>query len=121
MNAFLIGLSWRDPEEVASFVRMGLDDDSRWSTGIFITAGDKATALSWGNEVGKKFMDFLFANKNYQPKELELFCWVEEDPPKSSWKHCLDFFQRIQIGQHPEFQKMTADAYGDWCKKAGRS
>ena len=121
MSAFLVGLSWRDPEEVAAFVRIGLDDDSRCATGIFIVAENKTVALSWGTEICKRYLDFLFANKNYRFEELEIFCWVEEDPQKSSWTHCLDFFPRVQVGQNPEFQKMTADAYSDWCKKAGIS
>jgi hypothetical protein len=119
MNAFLIGLSWCDPEEVRAYVCAGLDDDPRCSTGLFIMAEDEAAALSWGNEVSQKYLGFLFAEKNYQPEQLEVHCWVEADPQDCSWAHCLDFFQRVQVGQVPEFPKMTAEAYLNWCKNAG--
>lgn len=121
MSPFLVGISWCDPEEVAAFVRVGLDDDPRCSTGIFIIAKNEAEALSWGETIGNKFMDFLFKDKNYQQKELELFCWIEKDPEQSRWKHCLNFFQTVSVGQFPEFKGMTAEAYSDWCKKAGIS
>jgi hypothetical protein len=119
MNAYLIGLSWRDPEEVRAYVCAGLDDDPTCSTGLFITAEDKAAALSWGNEVCRKYMGYLFAGKNYSAKELDIFCWVEAEPKNCPWTHCLDFFQRVQVGQDPEFLKMTAEAYVEWCNKAG--
>jgi hypothetical protein len=121
MNSYLVGLGWCDPEEVRAYVCAGLDDDARCSTGIFVIAKDKTEALSWGTEVCKKYMGYLFAGKIYRLEELEIFCWVEEDPQKSRWKHCLDFFQKVHTGQAPEFPKMTVEAYVNWCKKAGIS
>lgn len=118
MNTYLIALSWCDPEQVAAYVRVGLDDDPRCATGLFITAENEAAALAWANEVCQKYMAYLFAGKNYLLKDVEIFCWVD-DVQKTCWKHCLDFFQKVQVGQVPEFPKMTTEAYIEWCKKAG--
>jgi hypothetical protein len=119
MKAYLVGLSWCDPEEIRAYVCAGLDDDPTCSTGLFVMAENEAAALSWGNEVCRKYMGYLFAGKNCSEEELDTFCWVDADPQNSRWTHCLDFFQRVQTGQVPEFQKMTAEAYVNWCKKAG--
>jgi hypothetical protein len=121
MNPFLIGLSWCDPEEVAACKRAGLDDDPRCSTGIFINADTAEEALYWGEAVANKYMEFLFREKNYVPEALEVFCWIEANPASSSWKHCLAFFQRIPVGQNPDFRELTTEAYSAWCRKMGES
>jgi hypothetical protein len=121
MTAFLVALSWCDPEEVAACKRGGLDDDPRCSTGIFIEASTGDEALAWGKAVADKYMEFLFREKKYAPEALELFCWIKPDPRGSSWKHCLEFFPRVSVGQFPEFHRMTTEAYSQWCKQAGVS
>ena len=83
MNAFLIAISWCDPEEVAAYKRVGLDDDPRCSTGIFIEAGTVSDALAWGKAVANKYLEFLFQEKTYPPEALEVFCWAEEKPEQS--------------------------------------
>jgi len=117
MSAFFVGISWCDPEEVAACKRVGLDDDPRCSTGVFIDASTGDEALSWGKAVASKYVEFLFREKNYAPEALEVFCWVEADPGQSSWKHCLEFFQRVSVAQYPDLHKMTTEAYSEWCKK----
>jgi hypothetical protein len=119
MSAFLIAISWNDPEEVAAYKRVGLDDVPSCSTGIFIHADTVDHALSWGSTVLKKFTEFLFPQKDYALEALELHCWVEVNPEDSSWKHCLDFFPHILVGQYPDFQNMTAEAYSEWCRNKG--
>ena len=119
MNTFLIGMSWCDPEEVAAFKRMGLDDDTRCSTGLFVVAENPDEAVKWANSVLEKFMTHLFEGKQYALESLELFCWLEQEPGRSSWKHCLDFFPKVSLGEYPDFQKMTPEAYSDWCKRMG--
>jgi hypothetical protein len=121
VSAFLIGISWSDPEEVAACKRVGLDEDPRCSTGIFIQAATAEDASSWGNEVAKNYLKFLFDQKKYAPETFQLFYWIEESPDQSSWKHCLEFFQKVPVGQFPDFQKMTTEAYTQWCRKVGMS
>jgi hypothetical protein len=121
MNAFLIGMSWCDPEEVAAYKSAGLDDDPRCSTGVFVVAENSDEAVKWANSVAKEFMGYFFRGEQYAIESLELFCWVEQEPELSSWKHCLDFFQRVSLGEYPDFQKMTPQAYSDWCKRMGLS
>ena len=121
MSTFLVGISWCDPEEVAACKRVGLDDDVSCSTGLFIDADSGDDALSWGNAVAKKYMKFLFSGNKYLPEALDVFCWIEANPESSSWKHCLPFFQKVPVGQYPDFHKMTTEAYSEWCKKMGVS
>src|SRR3954447_3722697 len=83
MSAFLIAISWNDPEEVAAYKRVGLDDVPSCSTGIFIHADTVDHALSWGSTVLKKFTEFLFPQKDYALEALELHCWVEVNPEDS--------------------------------------
>src|SRR5467141_1240287 len=118
MSAFL---GWCDPEEVAARKRVGLDDDPRCSTGVFNDASRVDEVLFWGKAVTRKFVGFLFREKNYAAEALEVFCWVEADPGQSSWKHCLEFFQRVSVAQYPDLHKMTTEAYSEWCKKMGVS
>jgi|SRR5215469_9861794 len=119
MNTYLVGIGWSDPEEVRAYVCAGLDDDPCCSTALFITAENETTARAWGREVCQKYMGYLFAGKNYRAEELEVHCWIEAEPKNCRWSHCLDFFQRVHVGHVPEFPKMTAEAYVNWCKKAG--
>jgi hypothetical protein len=119
LATFLIAISWSDPEEVAAYKRVGLDDDPCCSTGKFIHADTAEDALSWGNAVATKYMEFLFQQKNYAPEDLDVYCWVEANPETSSWMHCLEFFQKVIIGQYPDFQRMTSEAYSEWCRKMG--
>jgi hypothetical protein len=119
MNAFLIGISWCDPQEIAAYKRLGLVDLPSSSTGIFIQAESVEAALSWANVIANKYMRFLFHEKAYPPGAFDVFCWAEDEPEQSSWKHCLGFFPRISIGQDPEFHQMTTEAYIEWCKKMG--
>lgn len=116
---FLIGISWCDPEEVAACKRVGLDDDPRCSTGLFIDSKTPDEALSWAETVAGDYMRFLFDDKQYLKEVFETFCWVVEKPETSAWKHCLGFFQKITVGQLPDFQKMTIEAYNEWCTKEG--
>jgi hypothetical protein len=119
MRAFLVGISWCDPEEVAAYKRGGLDDDPRCSTGLFVESATAEEAVSWTKAVAVKYMEVLFHPKQYPQEALEIFCWVEERPESSAWKHCLEFFQQISVGRFPDYQKMTTGAYSEWCKKVG--
>jgi len=80
VNTFLIAISWSDPEEVAAYKRVGLDDDPCCSTGIFIHADSAEDALSWGNAVATKYMEFLFQQKNYAPEALDVYAGSKQIP-----------------------------------------
>ena len=119
MSTFLVGIGWCDPEEVAAYKRVGLDDDPRCSTRLFVDSATPDEAVSWAESVALKYMEFLFPHNRHPQDALEIFCWLEESPGSSAWKHCLEFFQRVSVGQFPDFQKMTTEAYSDWCKRVG--
>jgi hypothetical protein len=121
MEKYLFGFSWDDPEEAEAYRRLGVDFEAGCATGVFIEASDKDEAISWGITIAEGYLSYIYEDNNYSLKDLGFHCWIEDDPTHSSWKHCLDFFQRIEVGVLPDFRMMTAQAYGDWCKRNGIS
>ena len=105
MSAFLVGISWCDPEEVAAYKRVGLDDDPRCSTGIFIDADTGDDALSWGNAVAKKYMKYLFQGKNYEPEALECFAGSKRTPRHPVGSTACRFSKEFRSGSIPTFKK----------------
>ena len=119
MKSYLFAFGWEDIEEAKVYKSLGCDFEAGCSTGIFIEAANKDQAISWGVKVAEKYLNYIYKGKNYSLEELDFSYWIEDEPKKSDWKHCLDFFQRIKTGVCPDFSKMTAEAYRDWCVEKG--
>jgi hypothetical protein len=47
-------------------------------------------------------------------KAFGYFCWVEESPEVSDWADCLGFFQHVTVGEWPNLERMTNEAYVRW-------
>lgn len=41
-------------------------------------------------------------------------CWIEHDPVAAGLEETLPFFQTVRVGETPNFDSMTTDAYMDW-------
>jgi hypothetical protein len=54
MSTYLVGIGWCDPEEVAAYTRVGLGDDPRCSTGLFVESATPGEAVSWAEKVAVK-------------------------------------------------------------------
>ena len=98
---------------------MGVDFEAGCATGIFIEASDKDDAIRWGIKVAEGYLAYIYKDKNYSLTDLSFCHWIEDDPINSSWKHCLDFFQKNTTGVLPDFRLMTTQAYCEWCQKNG--
>ena len=121
MDKYLFGFSWDDPEEAEAYKRLVFDFEAGCSMGVFIEALDKDMAMSWGAKVAEGYLNYIYKDKHYSLKDIGFHYWIEDDPTNSTWKHCLDFFQKIEAGVLPDFRMMTTQAYCDWCKRTGIS
>jgi hypothetical protein len=115
MEKYLVGISYHDPESYESWEK-GMLEDYESSTGIFINANSSEEAISWGEIIGEELFKKENPNESRSWKSFEHFCWIEEDWKVSGWEHCFDFFQNVDIGIHPDYEKMGSNAYLKWCR-----
>jgi len=115
MPEFLIGIMFHEPEPFAQW-KSGLIEDYESSVGLFVEADSLGDALSWGKRVGQALLRYVNGDENLDWDALGYYCWLEEDPLKSSWAHNLEFFQHIRIGGLPKFEQMTAASFARWLK-----
>lgn len=113
-----IGFCFHEPEAWAQFQR-GIIEDFESSTGVFIQASTKEEAIAWGEIVATELLRHLNQDPTLDWKQLGYFCWIEENPETSSWKHCLSFFRHIKTGEMPDLTKMGTPAYVVWAKENG--
>ena len=88
------------------------------STGVFIEAPDAAMALSWGRELAEAFFAHLHGEEEQSWAGRAYECWIEDDPGHSDWSHCLDFFPKVAVGEHPDPNAMTTEAYVAWAERS---
>jgi hypothetical protein len=109
----LIGFSYHEPERHALWQR-GVVEDFESSEGLWVTADTPTEAIAWGERVAEA----LHRRVNNDPAAdwsgAGHFCWAEESPATSGWGHCLDFFQRVRVGEMPSLDRMGTDAYVRW-------
>lgn len=112
MPEYLVGICYHEPEPYALW-KLGLIEDYESSTGLWVTPKSPAEAVAWGERVGEA----LHRKVNTDPTAdwlAEYSCWLEESPSTSGWAHCLDFFQRVHVGEMPPLERMGTKAYVDW-------
>ena len=112
----LIALMYHYPHEYELWQK-GLISDYEASTGIFISAESPESALAWGAVVAEKLLNFVNNSDSLTLENFQHTCWIIDSPSSSAWSHCLDFFQHIKVGEHPEFDRMTTEAYDQWQAK----
>lgn len=113
MKEYLVGIMYHEPKAYQMWLK-GVMEDYESSTGVFIEANSEEEALKWSELISSKLFQKLNPKEDKEWKDFEYSNWVESDPASSCWNHCLDFFQRIKVGELPDFSKMGTDAYGDW-------
>jgi hypothetical protein len=111
MPEYLVGLSFHEPESHGLWQR-GVIEDFESSTGLWVTAETPAEAIAWGERVGEALHRQVNGDPNADWAGAGHFCWVEESPTTSKWGQCLDLFQRVQAGEMPSLDRMTAEANG---------
>lgn len=118
MGTYLIGILYHEPSTWELF-QAGAIEDCESSTGIFVDAALPEEAIAWGERVGEALLRKLNADETLDWKDLGYWCWIEEQPNTSNWKHCLSFFQHIKSGEWPDFDAMGSPGYTKWAEKNG--
>src|SRR5580704_16666097 len=113
MPEYLIGIMFHEPEPFAQWNR-GLIEDYESSTGLFVEADSVEAAVAWGEQVGLMLMRYVNRDDTLDWKGFGYFCWLADARQESCWKHCVEFFQHVRVGQCPEIDRMTTAAYTDW-------
>jgi hypothetical protein len=113
MPEYLVGFSYHEPESFAQWQR-GLIEDYESSTGLWVTADTPAEAVAWGERVGAALHQRVNSDPAADWAGAGHFCWVEDSPAASGWTHCLDFFQRVHVGEMPLLDRMGTQAYSRW-------
>jgi hypothetical protein len=118
MSSYLFGFGYEDALEMKCNAEWGTDYES--STGVFIEANSEEEATAWGCEIAEAFMRY---ENDGDPSISWRACgyahWIEANPETSDWSHCLSYFQRVKVGEFPDFDRMTSRAYVEWCKANG--
>jgi hypothetical protein len=112
MPEYLVGICYHEPEPFALWQR-GVIEDYESSTGLWVAAESPDEAVAWGKRVGEA----LHRMVNGDPSAdwgVDYSCWLEESPATSCWAHCLDFFQRVRVGEMPRLDQMGTEAYVRW-------
>jgi hypothetical protein len=113
MHVFLVGIMFHEPESFALW-NQGVIEDYESSTGCYIEAPSVEDALAWGESIGAALLRYLNADDSLDWKGMGYYCWLEDSPETSNWKHCLDHFHRVKQGEMPDFDQMTSEAYRLW-------
>jgi hypothetical protein len=115
MATFLVGIQYHEPESFALWKR-GVIEDYESSTGLFIEAASATAAIEWAEKVAEALLRKSNSDESLQWKDYEYGIWIEEDPEKSTRKHCLSFFPRIEVGEWPNLEEMGTPAYVKWAE-----
>ena len=107
---------FHEPEPFALW-NQGVLEDYESSTGCFIDAPSSEDAVAWGEIIGSALLQHLNADQSLDWKGFGYYCWIEESPDTSQWKHCLAYFQRVTVGELPDFSQMTSEAYRLWTEQ----
>jgi hypothetical protein len=113
MPEYLVGFTYHDPESYALWQR-GVTEDFESSTGLWVTADSSADALAWAEQVAEALHRQVNGDPAADWRGAGHGCWVEESPAASGWAHCLEFFQRVRVGEAPPLDHMGTDAYVRW-------
>ncbi|MEM5299590.1 hypothetical protein VSR82_35430 [Burkholderia sp. JPY481] len=114
-HEYLVIFQYHEPEPRQLFER-GLIEDYESTTGVFISAGSADEALTWCEAIAQELLWRCNDDKSVDWKRLGHSCWIESNPEKSPWGHCLSFFQHVHVGEMPNVDEMGTAAYVNWQK-----
>ncbi len=113
MAVFLVGVMYHEQKTFALW-NQGLIEDYESSTGCYIDAALPEDAIRWGECIGAALLRHVNSDDSLDWKGLGYYCWLEDSPETSNWKHCLDFFPYVKYGVMPPLHQMTSEAYRIW-------
>jgi hypothetical protein len=118
MTTYLVGMLYHEPESWALY-QAGVIEDCESTTGIFVDASSPEEALAWGEKIAETLLRKSNNDESLDWKGLGYFCWIEAEPTTSNWKHCLSFFQHVELGEWPDFNALGSAAYKKWAEQNG--
>ncbi|WP_258002361.1 hypothetical protein [Burkholderia sp. WAC0059] len=95
-------------------------EDYESTTGVFIEAEAVEDALAWCEAIAQELLRRCNDDRSLDWSRLGYSCWIEPNPEKSFWGHCLDFFQHVQTNEMPNIDAMDTAAYVSWQDARGR-
>ena len=118
MNKYLVSFSYHD---VSDWILSDITKEpiQNRSTAVFIRAPDEASALKWGQEIASRFMEITNEGKLDSWASCGHTCWVEKDVVSAGWEGAESFLQDIRIGEEPDYERLTTEAYMDWLEEHG--
>lgn len=90
-HEYLVIFQYHEPEPLQLFER-GVIEDYESTTGVFITAASEEEALNWCKAIAQALLCHCNDDRSLDWTRFGHSCWIEPDPGKSTWGHCLDFF-----------------------------
>ncbi|MBN6727858.1 hypothetical protein [Burkholderia multivorans] len=117
-HEYLVIFQYHEPEPLQLFER-GVIEDYESTTGIFITAASEEEALNWCKAIAQALLCHCNDDRSLDWTRFGYSCWIEPGPGKSTWGHCLDFFQHVQVDEMPDVDAMSTAAYTRWQSKRG--
>ena len=118
MQTFLISFTYHTASDWALSEITNEPIEPRTSS-LFITGQNEKQALAWAEDVAIRFMDYVNEGGYLGWREKENTCWVENDPGAAGLEEAIPFFQTVLVGETPNFDNMTTDAYMDWLEREG--
>lgn len=112
-HEYLVIFQYHEPEPLRLF-ELGVTEDYESTTGVFINAATAEEALIWCETIAQALLRRCNDDISLNWKQLGHRCWIEPDPEKSPWGHCLSFFLHVQAGEMPNIHAMGTPAYIRW-------
>lgn len=90
-HEYLVIFQYREPEPLQLFER-GVAEDYESTTGVFINAESDEEALIWSGAIAQERLRYCNGDRSLDWKYMGYTNWIESNPEKLPWSHCLSFF-----------------------------
>ncbi len=117
-HVYLVIFQYHEPISREQFAD-GVIEDFESTTGVFIEANSAEAALTWCKSVAQELLCRCNRNSFLNWESFGYSCWIEPQPEKSPWSHCLSFFPHVRAGEFPNVDAMTSAAYLRWQNNLG--
>jgi hypothetical protein len=89
------------------------------TTSLYVCAPDESSALRWGEDIASTFMARVSGDASLSWAASGYSCWIEASLSEAGWDGAEEFLQSVRIGEYPDFNRLTRQAWLDWLEKNG--
>lgn len=104
-QVFLFRFGYSTPKQFINNEKYGWEDED--SEAVYILAENAEQALQCGYDIADAFLRMLFADPSVSWRAMQFAGVVTEA------QHSSDDLPIVEMGQHPDFNRMIAKKYGD--------